>query len=95
MQVVEQQQRAFEVLADGLEQPPALVAGGVHEPAEDLGAERLLERLVGRDLLLVAAAVAHGRAALVRAPPGLGEQARLADPGLAGEQDRAAAGRVE
>ena len=56
----------------------------------DVVAERLDERLVGEQRLLRAAPVEHG-ALGVRGPRELGGQARLADPGRAGEQHEAAA----
>ena len=48
--------------------------------------ERLDERLVGKERLLVAAAVQDRRAGRVRTPAELADERRLADPGLPGDQ---------
>ncbi len=59
--------------------------------AGDVVAQRLDERLVGDEGLLVAAARQHRRAPLVRRAGELPRQARLADPGLAREHHDAQA----
>ena len=55
--------------------------------------QRLGERLVRRDRVLVGAAVEDGRPALVSRARELGRQAGLADPRLPGDHDRAGARR--
>ena len=92
VQVVERQHGARQPRGDRLEQPPPLTVRSVHQRRERGRSERLRERLVRRHLLLVAASVADGRATLVQDPSGLGEQPRLPDARLAGEQHRAAGG---
>ncbi len=78
---------------DGLEEAPARalrVVARDRRVVEPRVAERLDERLVGRDRLLEAAAGADLRAAGMGRRAELGHEARLADAGLAADQDEAA-----
>ena len=64
----------------------ALVPGVGEQARERVRAERLRERLVGRYLLREQRPVAHGPAALMEDRLGLGEQPRLADPRVPGQE---------
>ena len=69
---------------------PEALAQRVQRRARRPAAQHLDHRLVGRQRLLVEAAVEHGRAVVVRARRELGHAAGLADPRVAGEQDERA-----
>ena len=81
-----------------LRQHDPQLAGARAEPLGQRGerraagpaAQHLHDRLVGREPLLVEAAVEDDRAVVVRVVGQLGGEPRLADPGLAGEDDEAA-----
>src|SRR5205807_1929978 len=73
-----------------------VLAQGRLRRRRDVVAERLEPRLVGDAELLVAAPVEDGRPVLVRVQRLVAGEARLADPGLAGQEHDAAraAGRL-
>ena len=87
-------------LGEFRDHPPQLAADEAHlglqqilRAGADVMAQRLHERLVGQQRLLVAAAVQDDRPGLLRVARNLPREPRLADPGLAAQHDELACPR--